>query len=94
MEYKVILDKMEDIFINLGFSPVTINGIEFFIYKDCYCRLTFLKEWSAFVIESADNVQDAEKGILEDGDLYYTDIPETQLLSQLKSDLEKYYLSD
>ncbi len=94
MEYKVILDKMEDIFINLGFSPVTINGIEFMRYKECYCRLTFLKEWSAFVIESADNVQDAEKGILEDGDLYYTDIPETQLLSQLKSDLEKYYLSD
>ena len=48
----------------------------------------------AFVIESADNIQDAKKGVLEDGDLYYTDISESELLSQLKSDLINYYMND
>lgn len=94
MDYKVILDKMEDVFINLGFNPVIINGIKFMRYKECYCKITFLKAWSAFVIESADNIQNAEKGILEDGDLYYMDEHENQLLDRLKSDLKKYYLID
>lgn len=57
MNYKVILDKMEELFINLGFSPVIINGVRFMRYKECYCKMTFMKEWSAFVIESADNIQ-------------------------------------
>lgn len=85
---------MEELFINLGFSPVIINGVKFMRYKECYCKMTFLKEWSAFVIESAGNIQDAEKGVLEDGDLYYTDISESDLLNQLKSDLISYYLND
>lgn len=94
MDYEIVLNKMEDIFINLGFSPVLINGIKFMKCKNCYCKITFLKDWSAFVIESADNIQEAEKGILEDGDLYYTDMPEKQLLDRFKSDLIKYYLDD
>ncbi len=94
MDYKAIVDKMEKTFINLGFSPVIINGIKFMRYKECYCKMTFLRDWSAFVIESADNIQDVEKGVLEDGDLYYMDISESELLSQLKSDLINYYMND
>lgn len=94
MDYKVILDKMERLFINLGFSPVIINDVKFMKYKERYCKITFLKDWLAFVIESADNIQDAKKGVLEDGDLYYTDISESELLSQLKSDLINYYMND
>lgn len=94
MDYKVILDKMEKVFINLGFSPVIVNGVKFMRYKECYCKMTFLKDWAGFVIESADSLQDAEKGVLEDGDLYYTDISESELLSQLKSDLIRDYLTD
>lgn len=94
MEYKVILDKIERLFINLGFCPIIINNVKFMRYKECYCKIAFLKDWSAFVIESADNIQDAKKGVLEDGDLYYTDISETELLSQLKSDLINYYMNE
>ena len=94
MDYKVFLDKMEELFINLGFSSVVINGVKFMRYKECYCKVTFLKDWSAFVVESADNIQDAEKGVLEDGDLYYTDISESELLSLIKSDLINYYMND
>ena len=94
MDYKVILDKMERLFINLGFSPVIINDVKFMKYTECYCKITFLKDWLAVVIESADNIQDAKKGVLEDGDLYYTDISESELLSQLKSDLINYYMND
>jgi len=93
MDYKIILSKMEKVFLNLGFKPILINGIQFMRYQDYCCKITFLKDWSAFVIESADTVQDAEKGILEDGDLYYMDISENQLLSQLESDLIRDYIT-
>lgn len=94
MDNKLILTKMEKIFMDLGFKPIIVNGIKFMRYKDCYCKMTFLNGIGAFVIESAESLQDAEKGILEDGDLYYTDISESEILSQLKSDLIQYYLSD
>ena len=94
MDYKAILDKIEDVFINVGFSPIIINDVKFMRYKECYCTITFLEKWSAFVIESAENIEDAKKGVLEDGDLYYTDISESDLLYQLKSDLIRYYLTD
>lgn len=94
MDYKIILSKMEKVFLNLGFKSFLVNGIKFMRYQDYFCKITFLKDWSAFVIESADTVRDAEKGILEDGDLYYMDIPENQLLSQLESDLIRDYFTD
>ena len=88
-----IYEKIEDVFTNIGFTPAMINDVKFLRYKECYCKITYLKDWSAFVIESAENLQDAEKGILEDGDLYYTeDMSESELLSRLKSDLISYYL--
>lgn len=93
MDYKIILCKMEKVFLNLGFKPVLVNGIRFMRYQDYFCKITFLKDWSAFVIESADTVWEAEKGILEDGDLYYMDIPVNQLLSQLESDLTRDYFT-
>ena len=78
---------MEEVFLNLGFETVQVNGSKFLKYQEYYCKITFLKDWSAFVIESADNFQDAEQGVLEDGDLYYMDISEDTLLSQLETDL-------
>ena len=94
MDYKKILCKMEEVFASLGFEQVLINDVKFMKYKDYYCKITFLRDWSAFVIESADNIQDAEKGVLEDGDLYYTDISENILSNQLKSDLIRDYFTD
>lgn len=93
MDYKTLFEKIEEVFINLGFDVVVINNNKFMHYEEYYCKITFLKDWSAFVIESAENIQDAEKGVLEDGDLYYTDISEAKLLNQLTNDLKRDYIS-
>lgn len=93
MDNNMVLDKMENIFIDVGFIPVMLNGVKFFKFEECYCKITFISDWSAFVIESADNIRDAEKGVLEDGDLYYTDVSEKELLVQFRSDLIQYYMS-
>ncbi|MDO5539041.1 MAG: hypothetical protein Q4F83_03050 [Eubacteriales bacterium] len=94
MDKKRFLIKVEEVFINNGFEPAIINGVKFMRHKECYCKLTYIKDWSAFVIESADNIQDAEKGVLEDSDLYYTDVSENELLCKLESDLIRDYLDN
>ena len=94
MDSKALLHKMEEIFISLDFEYITINDTKYLKYRELYCKITFLKDWSAFVVESADNVKDAERGVLEDGDLYYTDVSENELLRQLKEDLIRDYITD
>ena len=94
MDYKGILDKIENMFIHLGFTPVIINDVKFMRFKECYCKMTFINDWSAFVIESADNIQDVRKGVLEDGDIYYMeDVTEDELLVQVRLDLLNYYMN-
>lgn len=85
---------MEEVLKNLGFSSIDINGTEYFIYNNCYCKLTFLNKLSAFVIESAGSYQDIQNGNIEDGDLYYyIDNSEDNILSQFQNDLINYYIN-
>ena len=41
MGYKVFLEKMEEVFINLGFNPVIVKGVKFMKYGEYYCKITF-----------------------------------------------------
>lgn len=95
MDYKNMLCKMEEVFINLGFETVIINNVRCLKYKECYCKVTFIKEWSAFVVESADNIKDAENGVFEDSDVYdiTEHITENKLLDNLRDNLVRYYLN-
>ena len=94
MKINELIDRVENIFLRLGFSPVFVGEkqLRYFRYKDCYCRVASLEEWNAIVIESADNMVDAENQLLEDGELYYLDTPEKSLLSQIEEDINMYYM--
>lgn len=83
--------KMENVFISLGIKQIEINSENFFMRNNCFCKLTYLSSLFAFVIEYSEKYQEAENGILEDGDLYFTNTPEDQLLNKLKNDLSVYY---
>lgn len=93
MDNEKLKKKMEEVFKCVGFKVIKINNTNFYVNKNCYCKLTYLKSLSAFVIESADSYQEAEAGVLEDGEIYFISIPETDLLLKLKEDLLNYYVS-
>ena len=82
-----IENEMEKVFGELGFTPIMINDIRFMKIKESYCKLTYINEWNAYVIESADNYEEAKKGILEDGDLYDANMPVEELLKELRKEL-------
>lgn len=85
---------MEKVFFELGFEVKIIGDKQYryLNYNNCYCKITYLERLSAFVIESADNIEDAINGILEDGDLYFLDVPEEKVLCQLHKDIQMYYI--
>lgn len=91
---KHMLEKIENIFLTLGFKTEFVGEkqLRYLRYQDCFCKVTPLEQWNAFVIESANNVQDAEKQVLEDGEIYYMDTPETELLHQVEEDIKKFYM--
>ena len=94
MDKNILLKKMENIFLELGFKKENVGEkqCQYLVYNECYCKITYLEKLEAFVIESAGNIEDASKEVLEDGDLYYVDVSEENLLNQLKKDLVDYYM--
>lgn len=91
-----IKNRMEQKFISAGFSYVYVGdkNLKFLNYGNCYCRITYLDNLSAFVIETADNIEDAMNNVLEDDDLYFLDTPEDEMLRELRDDILAYYLPD
>lgn len=87
--------RIENIFLELGFEYKTIGKkrARYLIYNNCYCKITYLETIEAFVIESTDNIRDAAYGVLEDGDLYYIDGSEEDMLYKFKKDIIAYYMT-
>lgn len=84
--------KLENVFIELGFKREYVGKNEYLRYGNTYCRVTFIKTFSAFVMESAESRQDAENAVLEDGDLYYIETSEEELLKQFREDVVRDYM--
>ena len=85
-----LLKRMEQVFLELGFRVREIDGTRYMAYRENFCKITPLRYPNGavkFVLEWADSRETAEKHLLEDGDLYSADLPETELLQQLRADL-------
>ena len=83
--------KIEQLLLDLGFSKVIINTKQLFQQGKAYYKITFIKQFDGFVIEYAENKQDAEKEMFTDGDIYPLALGE-KLLGKIKSDLLESYI--
>ena len=98
-EVKAKFDKMEQVFFCNLYMDQWIGEknrrLRYMIRPDkkLYCRLKYIKEKRAFVIESATNKQDAENEILKvDPDIYYMDEPEKEMLKRLDENVMANYM--
>ena len=80
-----------DIFEQLGFSCCQINHEENYTYKGCYYHLTYIGGLKSFVIEYAESLEDAQKGIYWDGDFISLSRELKSMKKRLKALLERYY---
>lgn len=70
MDVIEVQNQLKDIFIKLGFANQIINDNEYLVFHDTYCKISYIQSVGRFVIESADNYRDAQKGVLEDSDWF------------------------
>ena len=87
---KIILQEIHDIFIELGFTDIQINGINMFNYNHCYYKITYVDEYKSIVIETAETYEEAKNGVMEDDDGY--DLTDKNVLSEITNDLICYYM--
>jgi len=83
--------KIEQLLSDLGFNRATINAKQLFQQGQSYYKITFIEQFDGFIIEYAENKQEAEKELFADGDIYPLALRE-KLLSKLKSDLLEFYM--
>lgn len=83
--------KIDNVLSELGFEIVEIDGKELYHYKASYFKITYIDDFKAYVIEYANNYEEAKNNVFEDGDIYSMDLGENELIEKLKADLIKYY---
>ncbi|MDK8193131.1 hypothetical protein QP794_23875 [Paenibacillus sp. UMB7766-LJ446] len=85
--------KIDSLIHELNFERVTVNGISMLHYNGSYYKISFIKGLNSYVIEFANNYDEAKKNLFEDGDVYPVSLGEDRLISELHHDLNKYYLN-
>lgn len=83
--------KIDNLFKELGYTRVIINGKELYCHGDSYYKFTYINDLKAYVIEYANNYDDAMNNVFEDGDIYPIDLGEFELIKKMRSDLINYY---
>ncbi|MGN7117511.1 MULTISPECIES: hypothetical protein [Lysinibacillus] len=85
--------KIEEIFQELSFEKVSVNGIPLFSQGGIYYKVTFVKGLKSYVIEFANSYNEAVNNVFEDGDLYPISMSEDELIDKLRDDLINYYIN-
>ena len=74
---------------NYNFRVFSFGGRSIWCHEKCFCIITFLECYSAFVIESTESRDEAEKGVFEDGELFFISrLSEEELIQKLKVELD------
>lgn len=73
----------------LGFEKIMLHHNQVYKWRDNYYKLVFVDEFQAYIIEFALTLQEAEKNIFEDSDMYPLSLE--NLIADLRVDLLNYY---
>ena len=78
----------------LGFETIIFNEGKVYKHDDTYLRLTYVKGFEAFAIETAGSEEEAQNNVYEDSDWLSSSLDEDKLLQELRDLLDKYYLPE
>ena len=87
------IEDMENVFLELGFKRGKIGEHEYLICKDNYCKISYAKEITGFVLESTNDLEEARKDLLEDAEVYPDNWPLEKILETLREDIFSIYLN-
>ena len=88
-----IINSMENVLLELGFKKGKIGEHEYLIYKDNYCKISYAKEITGFILESTGDIEEARKDLLEDEQIYPGNWPLEKILETLREDIFSIYFN-
>lgn len=91
MNLEIIKERIYDLLEELGFKKTVLNGAELYLYNRCYYKITYIEEYNSYVIEYANNYDEAAKNVFWDGDWYSISLG-CDLIDKLRSDLINFYI--
>lgn len=91
-EIYAIHASMNNILLDLGLKKTVINGEDAFSDGVSYIRATYLAWLPGFVLEFAENLDEANGNLFEDGDLYPLSMGKEKLLAAFEKDIRTHYL--
>lgn len=83
--------KIDNVLRELGFEFIEIDGNGLYHHKGNYYKFTYIDDFKAYVIEHANNYEEAKNNVFEDADTYSMHLGENEFIEKLKADLIKYY---
>lgn len=86
-----IINSMENVLLELGFKKGKIGEHEYLIYKDNYCKISYAKDITGFVLESTGDMEEARKDLLEDEQVYPDNWSLEKILETLREDIISSY---
>ena len=88
-----IINSMENVLLELGFKKGKIGEHEYLIYKDNYCKISYAKDITGFVLESTGDMEEARKDLLEDEQVYPDNWSLEKILETLREDIFSIYFN-
>jgi len=82
-----IIAVIDSILRESGFEVVIIDGKNVYHHEGSYYKFTYINQFEGYVVEYADNYEDAKNNVFEDGDIYSIDLNENELAEKIKADL-------
>jgi|GEM_PF-6029755 hypothetical protein len=84
------MNEIEKVFLDFGYNKVTINNIINYELNGKYHKIAYMK--NSFIIEVAENIEEAEKNRYQDADWYNSQGIDYDYIRVLKADMLKYYI--
>ena len=89
MMVKSLLTQIDSLFVSHGFAKEMINSEINYVLHGKYRKAAFVKGLDGIVIEYANYVEEAQRNVYEDGDVYPLSLGET-LVDLLSMDIVKH----
>jgi len=93
MDIESIRERIYALLEELSFKKTIINGVGLYSYDECYYKITYIKRYNSYVIEYANNYDEAVKNVFWDGDWYPISLGNA-LIDELRHDLVNFYMDE
>lgn len=81
--------KIKGLLKELNFKEIIIKNTTVYTTSEMYLKVNFLLNLKSYVLEYADNYEDAEKNLFEDGDLLPISKGENELINEMRDEILK-----